>query len=147
MGVMLMKKVNILTRLFVGLGLLVMVSSHAQDDLLKPIPAKVTWKDQIIEECLLEGLPLSEVIRFLRNEFRGVQLVTAGPVDKVIVDLELRSVGLRNILKAVEIQQQGLVRVTDEGGDMLSIQVKIPPGIQTYFESVFFRSLLQPDSE
>ena len=126
MEVMLMKKVNMLTRLFVGVGLMVLVSSQAQDDLLKPVPVKMTWKDQIIKECQFEGLPLSEVIRFLRDEFHDVQLVTAGPVEKVLVDLELRSVGLRNILKAVEIQQQGLVKVTDEGGDMLSIQVRMP---------------------
>jgi hypothetical protein len=66
---------------------MVLVSSQAQNDLLKPLPAKVTWKDQVIRECQFDGLPLSEVIRFLRDEFHDVQLVIAGLVGKVLVDL------------------------------------------------------------
>ena len=116
-----------LTRLFVGVGLMVLVSSQAQEEfVLKPLSTQSTWENLVIPECQFEGLPLSEVVSFLRSEFQGVQFVTAGPVDKVLVDLELRSVGLKNILKAVEIQQQGMVKITDEGGDMYSIQVRMP---------------------
>lgn len=127
MGVMLMKKVNMLTRLFVGVGLMVLVSAQAQEEfVLQPLSTQPTGKNLVIPECQFEGLPLSEVVGFLRSEFQGVQFVTAGPADKVLVDLELRSVGLKNILKAVEIQQQGMVKITDEGGDMYSIQVRMP---------------------
>ena len=116
-----------LTRLFVGVGLMVLVSAQAQEEfVLQPLSTQPTGKNLVIPECQFEGLPLLEVVSFLRSEFHGVQFVTAGPADKVLVDLELRSVGLKNILKAVEIQQQGMVKITDEGGDMYSIQVRIP---------------------
>ena len=125
MGVMLMKKVNVMIRLLVAVGLMSLVSVKAQDS-IEPVPSKVGWEDLKIEECEFHGLPLSDVVSYLREEFRGVHLVTAGPVDKVNVDLELRSVGLKNILRAVEIQQQGFVKVMDEGDDMISIQVRLP---------------------
>ena len=90
MGVMLMKKTYLLTRFFVAVGLMAMLSSQAQDLSLKPVPSKAHWEDIVVDE-LQFGPDLNPrgLVGYLREQFPGVQLVTAGPIDKLKVDLEL----------------------------------------------------------
>ena len=94
-GVMLMKKTYLLTRFFVAVGLMAMLSSQAQDLSLNPVPSKAHWEDIVVDELQFgPDLNPRSLVGYLREQFPGVQLVTAGPIDKLKVDLELRSVGL-----------------------------------------------------
>ena len=62
----------------------------------------------------------------LRVEFEGVQFVTNGPVERLTIDIELRSVTLWNILKAIEIQLEGQVKIDTRDKNMVAVYARIP---------------------
>jgi hypothetical protein len=95
-------------------------------------PAKskeVHWESQILDFFEAHKQSLGEVIDELRKQFNGIQIVTNGPVDKLQVNIELRSVSLKNIFRAIEINLSGQVFIEweEDNTNMVAVVVELPP--------------------
>lgn len=66
------------------------------------------WNKQI-EDIQFEGLPLEEVIGFLRREFDGVNFILSEDIEDVPIKLILRRVNLSDILEGISLASGGLV--------------------------------------
>lgn len=78
------------------------------------------WKKQV-NDVEFDGIPMGEVIVWLRTEFPEVNFVSADDVDAVPVKLKLRSVTLDDIFTALSITSKGEIVINPMNEKMVSI--------------------------
>jgi hypothetical protein len=102
----------------------------AQENAGKPAPAATAtadpWKRQLAR-VWFEGIPLGEVVKFLREKFPEINFVVVGEAGGHAVFCELHSVGLADILKVFELAANGSLRVTRENERLISFTINDPP--------------------
>ena len=109
-----------------------------------PIKSKeVQWESQTLDYFEAHNKSLGDVIKILRDEFNGIQIVTNGPVDKLQVNLELRSVGLKNIFRAIEINLNQQVFVEWEDDNMVAVVVELPPSEKAILKAFSIEKYLE----
>jgi hypothetical protein len=137
LGVMLMKKIRkkpsfnsalILLIAVISVQSMVGQSVASETALVSSISKPAApYTSKVIDLIQLEKLNLKDALSYLREEFEGVQFVTNGPVERLTVDIELRSVNLSNVLKAIEIQLEGQVRIKTLEDNLVAVYAQVPP--------------------
>lgn len=109
------------------------------------------YSSKVIDAVHFSKVNLKEVLDILRDQFEGVQFVTNGPVERLTVDIELRSVNLSNVLKAIEIQLEGLVKIKNIEGDLVAVYAHVPdapkPVLRAYSIAPFMETKLVEASQ
>ena len=137
MGVMFMKNTEKSLPLFACLSLCLAIvgnqnvigQSEVNESPQPVVTPQVTapYKTKVIAQLNFVKTNLKDVLSELRDIFDGVQFVTNGPVERLTVDIELRSVNLRNILTAIEIQLEGQIRIREMEGNLVAVYANVPP--------------------
>lgn len=131
MGMKLMKKYN-KHSLQLGMVLVAMILpiQHLSAQVAPESPAEssdtTSWAQKTIDLFEAHDKPLGEALDEIRDLFDGVQIVTSGPVDKLKVDIELRSANVNNILRAIELNLLRQVSVEWEDDNMVAVHAKLP---------------------
>lgn len=80
-----------------------------------------------IPEINFDNIPLSDAVQILGQEFPEINFVTSGEVGDFIINLHLRSVTLKEILKAIEITASGQVRANQTEDRLVAFYGRRPP--------------------
>ena len=91
-----------------------------------PVKPSAAYGAKVIAQIQFSNVSLKDALYVSRDEFEGVQFVTSGPVERWTIDIELRSVNLRNMLKAIEIQLEGQVKIKEEEDNMIAVYAHLP---------------------
>ncbi len=135
---MLMKTLNKNTLQFQWVMAMIAIVSPIQPLIAQPVdqkevnasvpnPNEALWQNKTLDLFEAHEKSLGEVIDQLRAEFHGLQIVTHGPVDEMRVDIELRSVGIQTIFKAIEINLSGHIQIKLEDENLLGVYAELPP--------------------
>ena len=110
----------------------------------------VAATERRLDTVIFESLPTAEIVRFLRNEFPEVNFIVRGQVGEIVLDLELRSVTLDDILEAIVIASEEQVRVDKHNDRLVALSVEGPaprrPEIRAFNLSVYLDGLNDEDS-
>ena len=124
-----MKLPNLTIALFVSL---IAFSANVHPADLTNTPPKASplgdvMRKKLLKEVFWDGVPLTEVVKMLREEFRDLNFIVARNVQSETVSLILREVNLEQFFRAIEFATEGRVRVTWNQDDRLVAFERAPP--------------------
>lgn len=132
-------------------GIQKVVAQSTNQELVNLAQSPPSYEQKVISEVLFDQMNLNDVLDYLRDEFEGVQFVTNGPVERLTVDIELRSVKLSNILKAIEIQLEGRVRIKQMEDNLVAVYATVPeapkPILRAFSIAPFMQSKINEASQ
>ncbi len=73
------------------------------------IPKEVSLLEKQVDQIEFDGLPLADIVHFLRDEFDGLNFVLADELSDVSLNLSLRRVTIIDILEGISLATNRLV--------------------------------------